>query len=331
MLFINKSSCLNTLRVVLVRNLAGARRAAAGTRPVLATTLSVQSSTCTTTTTASVATAVVAATAVVTATSGAAAARVHGRSREWEGLVAVVDVEIGIAVTGLVGSRKLDEGTRCAGAPALNLDLDARDIVLGLVDVRAVYANVLEADEVLAVRDVPRNVGCQVVLIVRAPSIGGEVGSVAADAFLFDLEPVARAVVGLDVIIGSARHVDKTGTRVLHRGTNTKSDLDLVSSIDRQNLGVARLGGGTLIAADVGAIGGRAITNVGRRVRRELDGVVLGGTSEVTYVLERTGRGALVGDDVKEVVCRSTLDSQHGAENGGDLHGGSEEQGNCLQ
>jgi hypothetical protein len=91
-----------------------------------------------------------------------------------------------------------DHGTRCAAAAALDLDLDARDVMLGLVDVGAVNTDMLSAQQVLSIRSVLGDLRGNKVPVVIAPCGRGEVAAIA-DALLEDLEPIARSIVGLPV------------------------------------------------------------------------------------------------------------------------------------
>lgn len=70
----------------------------------------------------------------------------------------------------------------------------------------------LRAEEILSVRSVLGDRGRDPVAVPGAPGVGGEVAAGVADTFLLDLEPVARAIIGLDVVIGGPGQVDKTGT-----------------------------------------------------------------------------------------------------------------------
>lgn len=70
----------------------------------------------------------------------------------------------------------------------------------------------LEASEVLAVGGILGDLGGKPVFTRTAPSGGGEVGALPANALLVDLEPVSGTVIGLDVVIGRPREVDETGT-----------------------------------------------------------------------------------------------------------------------
>ena len=54
--------------------------------------------------------------------------------------MAAVDAEGGVGIGGLVGAGELDHGAGAAAAAVDDLDLDAGDVVLGLVDVGAVDA-----------------------------------------------------------------------------------------------------------------------------------------------------------------------------------------------
>lgn len=200
----------------------------------------------------------------------------------------------------------LDHGTGGTTAATLNLDLKARDVVLRLVDVGAVNTDVLETNKVLAVRGVLGDLGSDEVPIVVAPSGGSEVATVT-DTLLVDLEPVARAIVGLDASSGSLRHVDQTGAGVLELGADSQFGADLVTGIDSQDLGLAGRRKGTLVATSIGAIDGGTITKIGGGVRGELDRVVLGRTSGLTDILEARLSGPTDNVGVEEVMSRGHL------------------------
>lgn len=70
--------------------------------------------------------------------AAAAAARPDSWSREGEVFEAAVDAEVGIVIGVLVGTRELNGVAGNAGASISDLDLHARNEVLGLVDVGAV-------------------------------------------------------------------------------------------------------------------------------------------------------------------------------------------------
>lgn len=201
-------------------------------------------------------------------------------------LASVVDGEVGIGVSGLVSARELGSRTRSTATATLNLDLNARNVVLRLVDVRPVDTDVLEAHQVLAVGSILGDLGRNPVPVVGAPGIGGEV-SVAADTLLEDLEPVTvDTVIGLDASSRGLGHVDHGGARVLELSTNGQLEADLFAGVHSQDLGLASGGKGSLVAHDIGTIGGGTITDIGRGVGGELDGVVLGGAARLANVLE---------------------------------------------
>jgi hypothetical protein len=199
-------------------------------------------------------------------------------------LAAVVDAEVGVGVGGLVSAGELDHGAGRAAAAANDLDLHARDVVLGLVDVGAVNTNVLGADEVLAVGSVLGDLGRDEVAVVVAPCGGGEVTAVA-NTLLEDLEPVAGSIVCCDTTGGGLGHVHETGARVSHLRANSELELDFITSIDGQDLSVAS-SSSTLVAADVRAVGEGSIADVGSGVGAELDGVVLGRPGRLSDVFE---------------------------------------------
>jgi hypothetical protein len=225
-----------------------------------------------------------------------------------ESLAAVVDAEVGVGVGCLVCAGELDQGAGCAAATTLDLDLHARDVVLGLVDVGAVNTNVLNADEVLSVGSVLGDLGGNEVAVVVAPGGGGEVAAIA-DALLEDLEPATRSVVGS----GTGRclgHVDQTGTGVPHLGV--QGEFDLVTGVDSQGLSLAT-SGAALVANNVRTVGKRSIADIGFRVGRELDGVVLGRAGRRADVLELP-----LLDTSNHVVVEEVVGSGHLGDGGDD-------------
>jgi len=235
-----------------------------------------------------------AAAAATASTSAGGTALPDSWAGHWESLATVVDGEVGVAVGCLVSARELDHRARGTGSSVLDLDLHARHVVLWLVDVGAVDTNVLDADEVLAVGSVLGDLGCDGVAAIVTPCGGGEVATVA-HTLLEDLEPVAGAVVLLDGSRGLG-HVDQARAWVLHLGTDSQLELDLVTGVDGQNLGLASRGKSALVATAIGAVDGGAVTEIGCRVGGELGRVVLG----------RAGRRAdVLVAGLSDAVCES--------------------------
>jgi hypothetical protein len=65
-----------------------------------------------------------------------------------------------------------------------------------------------ESHQVLAVGGISRDLGGEVVLVVRAPSAVGEISTGVADTFLVNLEPVAITSVAFDAAARRLGHVD---------------------------------------------------------------------------------------------------------------------------
>lgn len=107
----------------------------------------------------------------------------------------------------------------------------------------------LDADEVLAVRDGVRDGEFDAGLAPGAPG-GGEsavVAGVVAEEGVANFEPLARAVVGLDVV--GLGHVDLSGARVLDRvHAKGAEERDLVTCADGVDIGV-----GTAVSAGLAA------------------------------------------------------------------------------
>jgi hypothetical protein len=224
-----------------------------------------------------------------------------------EGLGTVVDGEVGVLVSVLVGAGELDHlSIDLAGATTGDGDLHAGDVVLGLVDVGSVDTDVLNTEEVLAIGGTLGDLDIGGGRVVVAPGVLGEVTAGVADTLLHDLEPVTVTLVGLDIATGVG-HVSQSRSGVTHLSTDTELEGDHITSLDIGDLSVGTGGGGTLVADDVLAISERVVADIGGRVGGELDGVVLGRTGEVTDVLERSRVLAVDGGDVKEVVGRGDL------------------------
>jgi hypothetical protein len=276
--------------------------------------------------------------------SRAGTAGPDGRAGHGELLEAVVDAEVGVLIGVLVGAGELSHGSRDAATATDDLDLDAGDVVLGLVDVRAVdtcnslvkllgsddfvgLTDVLSTEEVLAIGSIGGDDSTKSVLVPAAPGLTGEVGAGVADTLVVDLEPVALAVVGLDVVVGSAGHVDQRRAGVLHGSTDTELDADLGAGVDGQDLSATGVGESALVADDVISIDEGVVADIGRRVGGELDGVELGGASEVADVGERPVSDTVDNGRLEEVVGRDHL-GRGGNSEGRDLHF---EKSGCLE
>ena len=239
------------------------------------------------------------------------------RAGEGEVLSTVVDAEVGVGVLVAVCGRELDHGAGSAVATVGHLDLNARDVVLRLVDVGPVDTDVLEADEVLARGGAGGDLGGKSVLAPGAPCILGEVSG-AASTLLVDLEPVTGTVVGDDIVIGSTRHVGEAGTGVLHLCANAELDAQLLTGSDLQDLSLAGVGEGALVADTITLVEHGVVADVLGRVAGELDGVVGNRTGRGADVFVRTGGNTVDNGGVEEVVGRGHLGE--GTEGDGVLH-----------
>jgi hypothetical protein len=250
---------------------------------------------------------------------GAGGARPDLGAGHGESLGSVVDGEVGVLIGLLVGTGELGHlGVDLAGAATGNLDLSARDVVLGLVDVRSVDTDVLNAEEVLAVGGSLGNLDIGGRGVVVAPGVLGEVTAGVADTLLHDLEPITGAVVGLDITTGVG-HVSQSRSGVTHLGTDSELEGDHITTLDLKNLSVGTGLGAALVADDVITVNEGVVADVGGRVGGELDGVVLGRTGEVTDVLEGLGLGAVESRGLEEVMGRSNLREGSDGEDG-ELH-----------
>lgn len=96
-------------------------------------------------------------------------------------------------------------------------------------------------------------------------------------------------------------------TRVLHGGANTKLYSHVASRGDLEDVRLGGVGEGSLVASGVFAVDKGVITDVLGRVLRPFDRVVLGRTSEVPDVLERSSCSTILDDGIEEVVGRGHL------------------------
>ena len=134
-----------------------------------------------------------------------------------------------------------------------------------------------------------------------------------------DLETGSRSVVGLDIVTGNTGHVDKSQTGVLHLGLDTELHTDLGASGDLENVGVAGIGEGALVADDVLAVDVGVVTNVLSRVGRELDGVEGSGAGELADVLPWLSTGTVDDVGLEEVMGAGHVGEGADSESGG-LH-----------
>jgi hypothetical protein len=178
--------------------------------------------------------------------------------------------------------------------------------MLRLVDVGSVDTDVLNTEEVLAVGGTLGDLDIGGRRVVVAPGVLGEVTAGVADTLLHDLEPVTVTLVRLD-IAASVGHVGQSRSGVAHLATNTELEGDHITSLDIGDLSLGTGTGGTLVADDVLTISERVVADVLSGVGGELDGVVLGSTSEVSDVLERSRVLTVDGGDLEEVVGRGDL------------------------
>lgn len=91
-------------------------------------------------------------------------------------------------------------------------------------------------------------------------------------------------------------------TRVLHGGAYAKLNRNVASRSDVEDLRLGGVGESSLVASAVRAVDVGTIANIGSGVVRELDRIILGGTGEVSDVLERLSGGAILNHGVEEVM-----------------------------
>lgn len=112
---------------------------------------------------------------------------------------------------------------------------------------------------------------------------------------------------------------------MLHLGTDTKTHADLGAGGDLEDLRTTSGGEGALVAANIVAVDGRCIADVGGRVGGELDGVELCGASKVADVLEAAAHGGTVHSSLVEEVVASHGLGENAGEKNGSLHLDTEE------
>lgn len=231
------------------------------------------------------------------------------------GGLAAPDAKVDGGVVGLVDAGDL--GGLCAGGQgggvgALDADLGARVVELGLAVVGAVDGDVLGAHQVLAVGQGLGHLELDLVLAVHAPAVVLQVAGhegVLAEQRLVDLDPVARAVVRLDGP-GGERHVHLRGPRVLHpAGVKGLPEPEAVARLDGEDV---RLGprAGALVAAEV--VGRGRLVLEGRHV----------GARVLAHVLPvPPDAGPVVHEPAKGVVRARQGDGGQDRGGDGELHG----------
>ena len=124
----------------------------------------------------------------------------------------------------------LDQRTGVAASGTIDLELQALNVELSLVDMALVEADMLHTHEVLARRCLGRDGELHPVLLPRAPV--SVLGSIAlAETRLPHLEPVARSVVGGDGA-GGLGHVEEARAGVLDELVVEELEPDLVAGVD---------------------------------------------------------------------------------------------------
>jgi hypothetical protein len=189
--------------------------------------------------------------------------------------------------------------------------------MLRLVDVRTMNTDVLSAHKVLSVRSVLGNLRSNIVPVVVTPGGGGEVAAVA-DALFVDLKPITRTIVCLDASSGSLGHINQARAWVLELCSNSQLEAYFLTRIDSQNFGLAGGGKSALVADNVRSIDRGSIADIGRRVRRELDRVVLNGAARLADIFE-----SRLGDTTNDVGVEEVVRGSH-------LGNGSEDKGGNL-
>lgn len=223
---------------------------------------------------------------------------------EGEVLVSAPDAEVPGGISLLVATGEFDHGAWDAGAVAGDLDLGAAVVELSLAVVGTVDTDVLGTDEVFTRWGIEGDLEFNVVLVPGAPGVLLDI-SLGAETDLLDQEPVTITLVLLDGA-GSQRHVNMAWAWVLHGGADTELHGQLGSRRDLSDAGAAGRGESTLVAAEVGVIGGDVVERV-----LPLGRVVLDSTSVLTNELVRLSLLAIDDKTLKEVM------------GGGDLRNGS--------
>ena len=141
----------------------------------------------------------------------------------------------------------LNYGAGGTAATARDVDLGALRVELGHVDLVLLNTDVLETDEILAVRDFLGESEGHVVLVPGGPE-GVDVGRAFVCVKPTDLKPVTVTLVVRDGA-GSLGHVDHAGAGVLNDLVEPDLSTDLVTGLDISSL--SRRVEGTGVATDI--------------------------------------------------------------------------------
>jgi hypothetical protein len=147
----------------------------------------------------------------------------------------------------LVHAGDLDQRAWVASAGSLNFELSTLHVMLALGHMHLVNCNVLDAYEILPGGDILGDGEGDSIFLPRAPA-SVVVGLAAAKTGLVDLEPVTRAVVGVDGA-GGLGHVYEARAGVLNELVVPELEANLVAGLDGHGLGASGLG--TRVATEV--------------------------------------------------------------------------------
>lgn len=190
------------------------------------------------------------------ARSSSSGTRARGSTRATKDSGSRHGVRSGTAVDAVVGGETLSvavvdtrdlHGIRGLLTAARVGDLDVGAVEVELGSTGSVKSKMLNADKVLATGDLSGDGEVNTVLVPDKPvltrRLHGEVGTK-----LIDLEPVSRAIVGLDIVVSGSGHVNLNGTRVLDLAVQVGAKANGVTGADLGSLSRAGVGLGSSVA-----------------------------------------------------------------------------------
>jgi hypothetical protein len=215
------------------------------------------------------------------------------------GVIPLVEVDAGV-VRG-VNAWDLEERGRSSGTAALNFELVAFDVELGLALMSLMKTDVFDANKVLPSRDLGRDSVLHAILLPCAPS-RISTWAVAAQARGHDCEPIARAVIVLHrrPLRCLGEH-NESWSRVLDEFIVEELESELVTSLDCVCAGVASLG--ALVASEVAVVEDFA-----------REGRVIGVGVPTSICVLSANRLTIDNETVEDIVCLSKRRHEHGGE-----------------
>jgi hypothetical protein len=134
---------------------------------------------------------------------GAACAVPDSRTWNLKVFAGTIDREVGVWITGLVGTWELDKRTWGTITTTRDLNLETRHEVFRLVNMGTVDTNMLKTDEIFAARGADWDLSCDIPFIIADPGVRLKV-TTTSKTVMIDLEPVSRSIISLDIISWSS-------------------------------------------------------------------------------------------------------------------------------